>query len=111
MSYGKMNGFAVIKSIYKDKDEEGFAKDTELIIATVRCYREGRHGSKRWLNLSAFTDATDLFRFRVIPDIAITTDYVIDYEGERFKIISVENVKGRGMYIEVLAKKVESAVG
>ena len=107
MSYGKMNGFAVIKSVYKDKDEEGFAEDTELIIATVRCYREGRHGSKRWLNLSAFTDATDLFRFRVLPDITIPTVYVIDYVGERFKIISAENVKGRGMYIDVLAKEVK----
>lgn len=111
MSFGKMNGFAVIKSIYKDKDDEGFKKDTELIIATVRCYREGRHGSKRWVNLSAFTDATDLFRIRSIPDINITTDYVLDYQGERFKIISVENVKGRGMYIEILAKKVDGAVG
>lgn len=111
MSYGKMKGFAIIKSIYKNKDDEGFAKDTELIIATVRCYREGRHGSKRWVNLSAFTDATDLFRFRAIPHIVITTDYVIDYEGERFKIISVENIKGRGMYIEVLAKKVDGTVG
>lgn len=111
MSFGKMNGFAVIKSIQKEKDDEGFKKDTELVIATVRCYREGRHGSKKWMNLSAFTDATDLFRFRSIPNVRITTDYVLDYEGERFKIISVENVKGRGMYIEILAKKVDGTVG
>lgn len=111
MSYGKMNGFAVIKQKLHGKDDDGFKKETEIVIATVRCYREGRHGSKRWANLASFTDATDLFRFRVIPDVTVTTDYVLDYEGERFKILSVENVKGRGMYLEVLARKVESAVG
>jgi head-tail adaptor len=111
MSYGKMNGFAVIKQKLVGKDDDGFKKETEIVIATVRCYREGRHGSKRWANLASFTDATDLFRFRSIPDIPITSDYVIDYQGELFKILSVENVKGRGMYIEVLARKVESAVG
>lgn len=111
MSYGKMNGFAVIKQKLVGKDDDGFKKETEIVIATVRCYREGRHGSKRWANLASFTDATDLFRFRVIPDVAVTADHVLDYEGERFKILSVENVKGRGMYLEVLARKVESAVG
>lgn len=106
-----MNGFAVIKEIYMDKDSENFAKENELIIASVRCYREGRHGSQRWANLSAFSEATDLFRFRVIPNVKITTDHFIEYQGERFKIVSVENVKGRGMYLEILAKKVESTVG
>ena len=65
MSYGKMNGFALIKQLYKQKDEDGFTKDAELILAKVRCYREGRHGSARWANLSTFTQATDLFRIRV----------------------------------------------
>ena len=109
MSYGKMNGFAVIKQLLLDKDDEGFNKETENIIAATRCYREGRHGSKRWANLASFTDATDLFRFRVIPNITITADYVLDYEGERFEILSVENVKGRGMYLEVLARKIEGS--
>ena len=106
-----MNGFAVIKKIYKEQDDEGFRKDTELIIATARCYREGRHGSLRWANLATFSEATDLFRMRVIPDVKVTTDYVLDFERERFQILSVENVKGRGMYLEILAKKVESTLG
>ena len=111
MSFGKMNGLALIKKHYKEKDRDGFKNDTDLVVASIHCYREGRHGSKRWVNLSSFTDATDLFRFRAIPNLKITTDYVLEYEGEVFKILSVENVKGKGMYVEVLAKKVESAVG
>ncbi|MEE0873107.1 MAG: head-tail adaptor protein, partial [Ruminococcus sp.] len=79
--------------------------------AKVRCYREGRHGSARWANLSTFTQATDMFRFRVIPDVTVTPDLYIDYQGERFKILSVENIRGRGMYLEILAEKVESCIG
>ena len=107
MSYGKMNGFAVIKKIYKEQDDEGFRKDTELIIATARCYREGRHGSLRWANLATFSEATDLFRFRCIPDTEIVADMVILCGSHRFEITSVENIKGRGMYMEVLCKEVK----
>ena len=111
MSFGKMNLLADIVGIERTKDSEGFASKEERVLASVRVYREGRHGSVRWANLAAFSDATDLFRFRVIPDVAVTADYVLDYEGERFQILSVENVKGRGMYLEVLARKVVSSVG
>ena len=111
MSFGKMNGFATIKSIQNTQDSEGFSSDTEVTLATVRCYKEGRHGSQRWANLAAFSEATDLFRFRVIPNLTVTTEHFIVYENERYDITSVENVKGRGMYIEVLAKKVVAARG
>lgn len=111
MSFGKMNDFAEIKAIKKEKDSEGFSTQTEVTLASVRVYREGRHGSERWANLAAFSEATDLFRFRVIPGVTVTTEHFIVFEGERFDITSVENVKGRGMYIEVLAKKVVSSVG
>ena len=44
--------------------------------------------------------------FRVIPGLTVTTAHVIFCGDDRFEITSVEDVKGRGMYIEVLAKKV-----
>ena len=111
MSYGKMNGFAEILSVEKIKDAEGFTTTRETTVANVRIYREGRHGTKRWANLAAFSEATDLFRFRVIPDVTITTENIIVTDGDRFTIESVENVKGRGMYLEVLARKVVATVG
>ena len=111
MSYGKMNGFADIKSIQHTKDSEGFTTETEVTLASVRCYREGRHGLEKWSNLAAFSEATDLFRFRTVPGLTVTTGHIIDYEGEHFTVTSVEDVKGRGMYTEVLAKKVVSSVG
>ena len=111
MSYGKMNGFADIKCFQTVQDSEGFTSKTEVTLASVRCYREGRHGSERWANFAAFSEATDLFRFRVIPGLTVTTDHYIVYEDERYDITSVENVKGRRMYIEVLAKKVVPSHG
>lgn len=108
MSFGKMNGFADIIITKKVKDSEGFSATADEILASVRVYREGRHGSERWANLAAFSEATDLFRFRYIPKIDIKTDMAIACDGKRFEITSVENVKGRGLYIEILAKVVES---
>ncbi len=111
MSFGKMNAFIKISETRKAKDNEGFAVSGDVILASVRAYREGRHGSERWVNLAAFSEATDLFRFRVIPGLSVTTSMFILCEDGRYDITSVENVKGRGMYMEVLAKKTEPSEG
>lgn len=66
-----MNGFADIISVKRVKDSEGFSTTVDEILASVRVYREGRHGSQRWANLAAFSEATDLFRFRVIPGVDV----------------------------------------
>ena len=111
MSYGMMNGFADIIEVRHVKDSECFSSTVEEVLASVRIYREGRHGSQRWANLAAFSEATDLFRFRCIPDLTVTTDHVIVCGGDRYDIVSVEDVKGRGMYVEVLAKRSEATNG
>ena len=111
MSFGKMNGFADIVKTKQVKDSEGFTHSEDEVLASSRVYQEGRHGSQRWANLAAFSEATDLFRFRCIPGLTVTTDHVLITEDGRYDIVSVESVKGRGMYIEVLAKRSESTVG
>lgn len=72
MSFGKMNGFANIVKIRQVKGSEGFTHSEDEVLASVRVYREGRHGSQRWANLSAFIEATDLFSFRCIPGLTVT---------------------------------------
>ncbi len=111
MSYGAMRGFAKIVNPHAIKDAEGFTEKIDEVIASIRVYREGRHGSQRWANLAAFSDATDLFRFRCVPGVEVSTSHVLITDDERFEITSVENVKGRGMYTEVLARKVVSTDG
>lgn len=106
MSFGKMNTFIQIVEPRITKDPEGFAATEDVVVASARAYREGRHGSEKWANRAAFSEATDLFRFRCIPGLTVTTAMMILCGDERFNITSVEDVKGRGMYLEVLAKEV-----
>ena len=47
MSFGKMNGFADIVREKHTKDKAGFDKIEDEVLASVRVYREGRHGSTR----------------------------------------------------------------
>ena len=107
MSFGKMNGFADIVKTRQVKDSEGFTHSEDEVLASIRVYREGRHGSEKWANMASFSTATDLFRFRVIPGVEITTDMQILCDGHTFEITSVEDVKGRGMYLEVLGTEVK----
>jgi Bacteriophage head-tail adaptor len=106
MSYGKMNTFIDLVERVKIKDLEGFSTEVDNIVASVRAYREGRHGNEKWANRATFSEATDLFRFRRIPSVVVSTAMLLVCEDGRFEITSVEDVKGRGMYIEVLAKEV-----
>lgn len=107
MSFGKMNTQIQITRKRVALDDEGFQTETDVVLATVRAYREGRHGSEKWANRAAFSEATDLFRFRTIPDVTVTAEMRIICDNTVFEITSVEDVKGRGMYVEVLAKEVQ----
>jgi len=106
MSFGRMNTLISIAQEVVTKDPEGFATKTDNILVSIHAYREGRHGSQKWVNRAAFSEATDLFRLRAIPGLTVTTAHVILCGDARFSITSVEDVKGRGMYLEVLVKKV-----
>ena len=106
MSFGRMNTLISIVFEVVTKDAEGFATKTDRVIASMFAYREGRHGSQKWVNRAAFSEATDLFRFRTIPGLNVSTAHVILCGDDHFEITSVEDVKGRGMYIEALARRV-----
>lgn len=102
-----MSSFIDIISIETILDDEGFSEKKETVLASVRAYKEDRHGTRMWVNMAAFSEATVLFRFRKIPNVEVTTKLYILHDGIRYNIISVENVKERNMYTEVMAKKVE----
>ena len=99
MSFGKMNGFADIVKNRQVKDSEGFTHSENEVLASVRVYREGRHGSQRWANLAAFSEATDLFRFRRIPGLTVTTDQFLICDDCRYDILD----QGKGAFGEVFA--------
>lgn len=111
MSFGRMDTFIDIVERRKSLDDDGFSSMQDVVVASVRAYREGRHDSEKWANMAAFSEATDLFRFRTIPGLTVTTAMSLVRGGERFQITSVEDVKGRGMYLEVMAKAVSPSSG
>ena len=110
MSYGKMNTLLDIISTNPDKDSEGFVTKGDTVIASVRAYKETRNTTAKWeriIGSTAFSGVSAIFRFRKIPSFTVTTShFLIDSEG-RYNIVSVEDVRGRGMYIEILAEKLE----
>lgn len=110
MSFGKMNTFIDLIRTETVKDTEGFAHAGDIIVASVRAYKEDRHGNASWANRAAFSTATALFQFRVIPGLAVEPGMGIVCGDSRYRILSVEDVRGRGMYVEVLAEKVEPIV-
>jgi len=107
MSLGRMTKFIDIISTTPTKDADGFATKGDTILASVRTYKEDRHGSLRWANRAAFTTATALFSFRKIPGVDIVPSLYIVCDDGRYKIVSVEDVQGLGLYIVVLCEKIE----
>ena len=64
----------------------------------------------RWIFYLTNTTATALFRFRKIPGLTVDTSLYIICEEKRYRIISAENIRGRGMYVEVLTEIQEGTV-
>ena len=107
MSFGKLaNSFIDIIEQRKIKDSSGFIINHDEIIASIRAYKEFRHGNLQWANLTTFSKASVLFRFRKIQGIEVTTAHVIVCDTGRYKILSVENIKNKNFYIEVLCEEV-----
>ena len=109
MSYGKMNTPIEIVSTTPTKDAEGFATSGDAVIANVRAYFEQKNSTERWRNNAVFAEASALFRFRVIPGLTVDTTMIIICGDERYNILSDEDVRGRGMYVEVLARTVNGS--
>lgn len=59
MSFGKMNTFISIVEKQFTQDDEGFKTETDVTVAEVRAYREGRHGSEKWANMATYSTATE----------------------------------------------------
>jgi len=114
MSIGKMNAFIELQEKKIINDDESFGTAVYKTLHSVRAYKEeiqdaGRR-FKQWINAAAYANATDLFRFRVIPGFNVTTDYFINHKDRLFNIIAVDNESGKGLYVDVLAENIERSV-
>jgi len=104
MSFGKMNTPCTIIRVHHEKDADGFAQPRDEVLARVRAYHEQRHGNVKWANRAAFSEATALFRFRVIPSVTVEPLYIIVCGLKRYEVLSVEVLHRQ--YVEALAKEV-----
>lgn len=107
MSIGRMSTIINIVEKVHSTDAEGFGSFIEVVRASVHALKEGRHSSEKWANFSAFSEATVLFKCRVLPHLTVTPLMLIIFEDKRYEIVSVENVNERGMYLEILCKEVK----
>jgi hypothetical protein len=96
---------AALIRVHHEKDADGFAETHDEPLARVRAYHEQRHGNVKWANRAAFSEATALFRFRVIPGVTVEPLYIIVCGLKRFEVLSVEVLGGR--YVEILCREVE----
>ena len=113
MSYGKMNSHIDIISTDPVKDAEGFVTKSARVLASVRAYKEVRNTTAKWERIignAAFANVTAMFRFRKIPGLTVTTSHFISDGDGLYNIVSAEDVRERGMYVEVLAEKLEGTV-
>ena len=113
MGYGKLNTPISIISIEPIKDAEGFVTRGDRVLATVRAYKEVRNTTARWERIignAAFANVMVMFQFRKIPGVDVTISHFISDGSGRYNIVSVEDVRGRGMYVICLAEKREGSV-
>ncbi|WP_461206070.1 phage head completion protein [Clostridium sp. DL1XJH146] len=109
MSFGKMNTLIDIIERINTKDSEGFKSETDNIIASVRAYKEEKHGSRKWANMAAFTKADAIFKFRKISGIQIKSGMILVCDTGRYTIESAEVLNK--MYVEAIAVKVDPSKG
>jgi SPP1 family predicted phage head-tail adaptor len=102
----KLNTFIDIISTKPVKDSEGFATKGDTVLASVRAYFEPKNSTEKWANMAQFSEATAIFKFRKIPGLNVTSDMVIVCDSGRYEILSVEDVRQKGTYIEAIAKAV-----
>lgn len=104
----KLQHFIELFRVESGTDSEGFPIWQDELLASVRAYREDRYGSEAWKNRSLFSKATTLFRIRAIPGVKLDTRCVVVTEDGRYNILSVEDIRHKGLYWEILAEKVDT---
>lgn len=104
MSFGKMKTPILIVKVTYTKDAQGFRIPNERIVASAHAYFEPKNSTEKWTNRAVLKDASALFRFRYLPDTEIDESMTIICLGNRYNLVSVENVRQRNMYYEAIGK-------
>lgn len=87
------------------KDAEGFVTSEYSVLARVKAYFEQKNSTEKWVNMAQNNNVNALFRLRYIPGLQVTTEHFIFCNDRCYDIYSVEDVKNKHMYLEILASE------
>jgi len=111
VSFGKMTTPVVLIGLGEYSiGDDGSAVDNPYNIKRTFAYMEQRNFGKRWINLAEWTEASVMFRLCFDPSLVLDDIRRVQVDkpsGKTYKVLSIENVRGRSMYIEILAELIE----
>lgn len=102
MSFGKMTKQISIFTPSHIKDKDGFGQRSMSLLKTVHAYKEDKNTTERWANSTILEDATCMFTFRFIE--GVSHESVIECDGLKYSVLSVENVRQKSRYLQAVAK-------
>ena len=105
----KLNTFIDIISNVPNKNSGGFVTHGDNILASIRANFDPKNSTEKWSNMAVFSEANAIFKLRKIQNLIITPQMIITSDTGRYEILSVEDVKQRGIYIQIIAKKVNGS--
>jgi hypothetical protein len=115
---GKMVHWIHIMSKATEKDPSGFDVFVRYDhVMSIRATMERKKANEFWANIATFSKADTLFRFRKKPGIGIDASMAILIGNldnplvATYNILSVDEIKGAGLYYEVFAELIAPSRG
>lgn len=106
MSYGKMNNQITFIQKVKSKDNDGFAVFENKKIGMARAYVQEKNSTEKWANKTILNDASAIFTIRFDKTLKIDRTMMIEFNGDLYEIINIENIRQKNMYVEIIGKLV-----
>lgn len=91
------------------KDADGFPTVSERTVAQIPCRMEVKNATEKWTLRSDLKEANAILTFRCIRGVTITRFMTVYIGDEMYDIVNVEDVRGRGMYTQLIVKLHEEA--
>jgi len=104
----KLNHFIELFRVEQETDPDGFPVERDVFLASVRAYREDRYGSETWKNRSLFRQQRRFLESGEFPASHSIPRCVVVTEDGRHNILSVEDIRRKGLYWEILAERVDT---
>lgn len=85
-------------------DDEGFRLTKERLLDTVPITVEHKAATEKWINNALLSDASAVVRLRY-PSFCISTKTALIIGEKRYNILSVENVRDRNRWLELVVRE------